>query len=116
MIMKWLKQERLLSTLKKSFAHRMKIQTELKKSRNYCQPYSRGAIRFGFKKNRGLGRLRINKVYKWEFALGKESAEDWVCYCSETEEERRRKRPGCLWKDWENRRSAHKNMFPLLYR
>ena len=52
------------------------------------------------RKNRGLGRLRINKVYKWEFASGKESAEDWVCYCSETEEEQR-KRPGCLWKDWE---------------
>ncbi|MFR8118167.1 MAG: RAMP superfamily CRISPR-associated protein [Lachnospira sp.] len=47
-----------------------------------------------------MGRLRINKVYKWEFASGKENAEDWVCYCSETEEERR-KRPGCLWKDWE---------------
>ena len=68
--------------------------------RELLSAVQQGAIRFGFKKNRGLGRLRINKVYKWEFASGKESAEDWVCYCSETEEERR-KRPGCLWKDWE---------------
>ena len=71
-----------------------------KEIRELLSAVQQGAIRFGFKKNRGLGRLRINKVYKWEFASGKESAEDWVCYCSETEEERR-KRPGCLWKDWE---------------
>lgn len=68
--------------------------------RELLSAVQQGAIRFGFKKNRGLGRLRINKVYKWEFASGKENAENWVCYCSETEEERR-KRPGCLWKDWE---------------
>ena len=53
--------------------------------RELLSAVQQGAIRFGFKKNRGLGRLRSNKVYKWEFASGKESAEDWVCYCSETD-------------------------------
>lgn len=68
--------------------------------RELLSAIQQGAIRFGFKKNRGLGRLRIENVYKWEFTSGKESAKDWVCYCGETEESKR-KRPGCLWKDWE---------------
>ena len=33
--------------------------------RELLSAVQQGAIRFGFKKNRGLGRLRINKVYKW---------------------------------------------------
>ena len=58
--------------------------------RELLSAIQQGAIRFGFKKNRGLGRLRIENVYKWEFTSGKESAKDWVCYCGETEESKRK--------------------------
>lgn len=40
-----------------------------------------GEIRLGAQKNRGLGKLRVEKVYQWEFS--KENVKKWIDYTKE---------------------------------
>ena len=74
--------------------------------RELLSAVQQGAIRFGFKKNRGLGRLRINKVYKPRTGSA-------IAVKQKKNEENDR---AVFGRTGKNRRSAHKNMFPLLYR
>lgn len=60
---------------------------------------SNGDIRFGYKKNRGLGKLKVTKVYKWEF--DKASVKDWLKFNEKTLEEQKHL-DNCVWENWQN--------------
>ncbi len=72
---------------------------KLKDICNILKGISNGDIRFGYKKNRGLGKLKVTKVYKWEF--DKTSVENWIKFNEQTLEEQKHL-DNCEWENWQN--------------
>lgn len=54
-----------------------------------------GEIRFGAKKNRGLGNVKVVQVYKAEFGSGQ--SKEWIDFCGETDSIRQEK---YKWDEW----------------
>lgn len=54
-----------------------------------------GDIRFGAKRNRGCGWIKVQSVYKAEFT--KDDREGWISFCRENKQ-----RKNSYWKEWKN--------------
>lgn len=61
----------------------------------FIQGMDCGEIRFGARKNRGLGRVKVKEVYKAVF--DSKSREEWTAFCREGQPVRQ---PAYQWKDW----------------